>query len=433
MASGTATIVGGHSVTLSLNPLEFKAAQDALFTIGKGFTNSTVLTSATDQVPSPPNPTTLFVYNVSPPPAPSSPLAQAFVLLGENDASLTGHSGQQVLIGNQGNDTINAAGGSGTIIGGDGNNTVDLNNAGAAGGTAFIEFGIGKDVVNMWGGNVEVSNVGGSSDTVNAFNGANTVVGDVGLTVALNGGNDSVSLHGNSTVNITGTGSDTIDTGSTASVINISDGGTAASVSVTGSGSDTVNITGGSNTVTASNPINASVTGGTNTLKLSGNDTIFIGSGSDTLSEAGTATVHGGTGSVKFTALSGNDSIVAGSGNATIIAGSGNNTVVAGAFTEVDAGSGHDTFFGGKGTDTFNGSGAASNLFVYDSAQGGGTHVIANFTSGRDQIALTGYDSTTALNNAKVVGGNTVISLDGGKTTITLTGFTHLSASDFVH
>jgi hypothetical protein len=41
--AGTATIVGGAKVTLSLDPAEYAAAQQALSAMGKGYTHGFVL------------------------------------------------------------------------------------------------------------------------------------------------------------------------------------------------------------------------------------------------------------------------------------------------------------------------------------------------------------------------------------------------------
>jgi hypothetical protein len=61
----------------------------------------------------------------------------------------------------------------------------------------------------------------------------------------------------------------------------------------------------------------------------------------------------------------------------------------------------------------------------------GGTHVINGFFEGADKIQLVGYNLNQVFNqDLKVQGGNTIISLDHGRTTITLVGFTNLHKSD---
>ena len=111
----------------------------------------------------------------------------------------------------------------------------------------------------------------------------------------------------------------------------------------------------------------------------------------------------------------------AGSGGSTLIGGSGDSPLVGG-------GKGH-VFTGGTGHDTLV-AGGTSDVFTFASTLSGGQHVIDNFASG-DKLNLQGYDSASALANAKVIGGSTVITLDHGHTTITLEGFTHLNAEAF--
>ena len=76
-------------------------------------------------------------------------------------------------------------------------------------------------------------------------------------------------------------------------------------------------------------------------------------------------------------------------------------------------------------------AGVTSGLLQFDKAHQGGTHTVTGFKHGTDHLKLgAGYNTKTVLKGAKVVGGNTVLNLGDG-TTITLTGFTGLKASDF--
>ncbi len=132
--------------------------------------------------------------------------------------------------------------------------------------------------------------------------------------------------------------------------------------------------------------------------------------------------------------IRGNESVQAGSGNATLFGGSGHDFFAAGGgFTTMIAGTGNDTFVGGSHSDLMDGQGAKSNVFEFDKSAHGGFHIITNFSEGRDKIDLVGYDTTSAFNHAQVIGGDTVIMLDSGKTEIVLTGFTSLHKSDFTH
>ena len=65
------------------------------------------------------------------------------------------------------------------------------------------------------------------------------------------------------------------------------------------------------------------------------------------------------------------------------------------------------------------------------SAQGG-QHVIQNFVSGQDQLYIEGHSLSwlQSHHDISTSGGNTYISIDGGKTTIELQGVTSLNPSD---
>jgi hypothetical protein len=102
--------------------------------------------------------------------------------------------------------------------------------------------------------------------------------------------------------------------------------------------------------------------------------------------------------------------------------GGARDTVIAGSgFTHMVA-DGHNDSWGGRQT----------NVFEFDQSVGGGHHLIHNFTEGRDKLHLVGYETTAALQHSQVVGGSTVISLDGGKTEIVLNGVTNLGKHDFI-
>jgi Ca2+-binding RTX toxin-like protein len=394
---GTATIVGGDTVQLYLNPAEYQAAQDALFQLGDGFSDGQVLTS----LKSHPIRGDLNIYNVPGGGIVSLPKgAQGIVLTGDDPTFLLGRSAEEVLIGNQGNDTISGNGGSGTIIAGDGNNLILT-------GPLFGGFGFG-----FGGGNNQSSfeiDVGTGNNTIVVRGGSDTIN-------ALAGGNDTIVLTGRvDSLAVNSPGNVTITDNS-----NKHDG---TSITLTGGGNDTVQA--GKSTEVVDQGVKLDFIG-------QGNDTVYLGAGTDTVTDAGSATVYGGAGDFTFTGGTGSDSVVVGSGDATLIGGTGDNVFTGGSgFTSMHAGSGaNDTFIGGTGTDSMDGSGATSNVFEFDTAHAGGSHTIANFTENRDKIDLAGYDSQAVLNNAQVVGGDTILHLGDG-TTITLTNFTSLKASDF--
>jgi Ca2+-binding RTX toxin-like protein len=403
--AGTATIVGGAKVTLSLDPAEYAAAQQALTAIGKGYTHGLVL----DDINDAPTPGALNIYNPTDEDGDDHGRhghgddstyhlkagAQGIVLTGHEAATIVGRSTMEVLIGNQGNDTINAAGGTGTVIAGDGDNLIKT---GKSDGLTIV-VGKGDNTIDLQHGNDVVTTLGGKQ-TIN-------LTGDVKSAV------------------ISGSGERTIDDTSSAA------GGSAITVS------------GGHNTIYTNHDISIHATTGVEVVQSghgslnfvgAGNDLLYLGSGDDTVVEAGSATVHGGKGQLWFQGGAGNESVQAGSGDATLFGGSGHDFFRAGSgFTTMIAGTGDDTFVGGSHSDLMDGQGAKSNIFEFDKSAHGGFHIITNFTAGRDKIELVGYDTTTAFDHAQAIGGNTVITLDSGKTEIVLTGFTGLHKSDLTH
>src|SRR5436190_181185 len=122
----TITIVGGETAqtafpgTVLSSPLN-AAAQDAMTALGQGFVDSQVFHS---RLHAPGSPGPLYVYNVAggPPPFHLPAGAQAVILTGHKPTTIIGHVGTEVLIGNEGKDTIAAGGGTGTMIGGDAGN-----------------------------------------------------------------------------------------------------------------------------------------------------------------------------------------------------------------------------------------------------------------------------------------------------------------------
>lgn len=122
--------------------------------------------------------------------------------------------------------------------------------------------------------------------------------------------------------------------------------------------------------------------------------------------------------------------MAAGSGNATLLGNGGNNYFTTGSGKTSGGAGSTDTFVGGAGFDAMDAAGAKSAIFQFDSATGGGTHVIQSFDSVHDKLHLVGYDTKQVLAGARVVGGSTILTLSD-HTTITLQGFSGLNAKDF--
>jgi Ca2+-binding RTX toxin-like protein len=287
----------------------------------------------------------------------------------------------------------------------------------------------------------------------------------MGTYVSISGGSDaSVRIYGDGTV-VAGSGNDSIRI----------DGNGQISV---GAGDDHLTLRG---------------SGGIYQHGAGGSDTINLGSGRDTITEAGRATVYGSGGSaiihggtVEFgrVGAGGSDNdhdhdrghgyghddsrehgssqwldargdrdgwrqsdghgghggdgshsyydMTAVSGNATLLGGSHATQFVGGTGNVVmQGGTSNDTFVGGSGHATMTG-GSGPNLFEFTSQGVGGTDVITNFVSGQDHLYLEGQSLSYLQSQGDVTmsHGNTYISLDGGKTTIELKGFTGLSGHD---
>jgi Ca2+-binding RTX toxin-like protein len=249
--------------------------------------------------------------------------------------------------------------------------------------------------------------------------------------ISVGGGNANVTVYGQGTI-LAGNGNDTLTIwGSGAVVAGNGDDNIAIHGDGTidaGSGSDTLSLSG---------------TGRILQSNASAHDTINLGSGSDTIYTRGEATVHGTFGGATFGnaivsfvnigsthiehAISGYVTLMGGAHSNEFLGGDGGHTVMIG-------GAGNDTFVGGAGHDTMTG-GAGKNLFEFISAAAGGQHVITNFVSGQDQLYLEGYSLSylQSHHDITVSGGNTYISLDGGKTTVELQGITSLKSTDVKH
>jgi len=241
-------------------------------------------------------------------------------------------------------------------------------------------------------------------------------------------------------------------------------GGTSPSVAVYG---NNLGVSAGVGTDSVGN-VNVSTTasvGSLNTLTINeslkalsalGVDTINLGSGADTIVQSGQATianafsVAGPTGvntySTASTTLANARTDVNGvlggtkadvSAVSTVIGGAldearvtGQNgiTDVSGVFSGVKADAA--TVVGGTGVSTLTG-GTGSTLFEFLGNDTGSQSTITNFVS-TDKMYVEGYSLSylQANHDISTQGGNTYISIDGGKTSIELKGFTGLNSSE---
>lgn len=241
-------------------------------------------------------------------------------------------------------------------------------------------------------------------------------------TLSVSGGAHNLTVYGNGTV-FAGNGNDTIDVHGNG-LIQAGSGHDW----ITENSNGRISIGGGSDHVTLIGNGVIAETGS------KGHDTINLGFGSDTIFEHGQATVYGQFGSAT---MSGGQLDVVNSGYATheLLALTGNATLIGGEYTNQFFGGtgnvnmtgsgklGPDTFTGGSGGhDTMTG-GANTNTF--DILKDNHT-TITNFVAGQDQLFVEGHSLAylTSAGDVHTSDGNTVISLDGGATMVTLQGVT---------
>jgi Ca2+-binding RTX toxin-like protein len=414
MSTTTVNFPTGKSSSLPIavdnTPLA-RATADALAAKLHAEFKAGILTSYTvnpDDVVNPPTGNGLMIVNTAD--GLAIPVGTTEVLVENNiSAELIASpgAGNVDVVSGTGGLTYFANDATGTVLAAGGNNVIQTLETG--GGNQTIITGAGDDVIDAFSGNNFIA-AGTGTNNVTLGTGNNNVVStgvdsfriDSSATV---GGNDTISAATNSNA-------DTIIGGlNNVTFIN----GSGASQLFGGSGSDTVfSGTGG-----------GSYQGGS-----AGDNVLIAGSGQTTL-------MGGGNGDVLSLTLGHKaDLLQAGAGNETLIGGlsTGANTF--------QAGSGSDFILGGLGNDTIQGgTGAAmeygsfgNNTFLFVDGQAGGSDTIGDFSlSSSNKIALQGYGAdavANALASATVSHGSTTLTLSDN-TSITLTGVTHLHASNF--
>jgi hypothetical protein len=287
-----ATVIGGGGqgsqfVQVSLPANELHAAQQALFAagVGAGLPNAIVYKTPFGTVPA--DPTFFTVYNIpggvfTLPTVPGGAM-DAVVLTGSNAADVTGHAGKELLIGNFGNDFINAAGGSGSVIVGNGSNSIELNSLNHAGGKLNILTGTGHDSIDMWGGSVTFSSKGHNTD-IFANAGNNKILAKSAVDISIKNGHD--------TINLMGSGNDTITDSGNATVTVIDHGSGKLHFTETGSGP--VSVVAGSGDATLIGGAHGHDTfvggSGTSLMTATGGHSDFVaGTGDDTMNAGGSA------------------------------------------------------------------------------------------------------------------------------------------------
>jgi Ca2+-binding RTX toxin-like protein len=285
-----------------------------------------------------------------------------------------GTYGSDVLVGTGNADTISGFSGADNITGGDGGDTLNGDD-----GNDILYGGLGNDTLNG-GAHRDMLYGQGGNDTLNGGSGHDTLDGGPGSdTMAGGTGNDLfiVDNIADSVVEDADAGADTVQSSVTFTLgANIEDIKLTGSSAIDGTGNSSANFIQGNS---AANTLSG---GG-------GDDSVFAFGGDDT--------VYGGAG---------NDSLYGDAGSDTI-----------------DGGAGDDTLRGGGGRDTF----------VFTS--GFGSDVLADFSSGIDQIDLSALSPGTFSELLALTaddGGDAVIALVDGTIRITGVAKADLLEGDFI-
>jgi Ca2+-binding RTX toxin-like protein len=280
---------------------------------------------------------------------------------GDNDTLLGGAaaetfgglSGNDLLDGGAGADSIDAGAGNNTVYGGDDDDRLIAN--------------IGNDL--LYGG--------AGADFINADLGNNTGYGDDGADT-LRAGNGTDLLYG-------GTGADSIDAGAANNTVYGDDGadtlraGNGTDLLYGGSGADDIDAGAGNNTVYGGDDADRLITN-------SGFDLLYGGAGADFINVgAGNNTVYGDDGADTLRSGNESDLLYGGTGADSIDAGAGINTVYGddGDDTLI-ADNGNDMMDGGAGADSMAG-GSGDDRYVVDDIR---DRIVERINGGTDTVLL---------------------------------------------
>ena len=297
-----------------------------------------------------------------------------------------------MLTGNTGNNVLNGLAGADTMIGGNGSDTYFVDNTG--------------DVVT------EAANQGIDtiSTTLTSFSLA-TLANVENLTFT---GTASFTGTGNAAANVItgGSGNDTLDGGLGNDTL---DGGAGNDTMVGGAGNDTYLVDSSADVVTEALGAGTDTVNATSLIYILSDNVenlAFVGAGNFT-----------GTGNAAANAITG------GGGNDTLNGGAGNDTL--------NGNAGIDTLTGGAGNDTMVGGGG-NDLFLFSA--GFGRDVITDFDAipagGQDLLDISALGITAATFNTSVTragasGGSTLVTIGGNTITLSRVNVNDVSVIDF--
>lgn len=335
------------------------------------------------------------------------------LLGGDNNDLLFGGAGQDTLDGQAGNDTLNGQGGSDTLLGGDNDDTFVLDSNGA--GTDSVDGQTGFNTIEFKGTTkVDVVTIGQVGSVLTIDNGFGTISATLNVqnvVVNMLAGNDKVAVG------------DINKVSGLQINVNGGDGNDLLSASGAQIGSVRLALNGGDGLDTLNGSLgNDSLNGGTGKDLLAGNagnDTIQGGDDNDTINGGlGDDVVSGGDGSDSISGQEGDDNLNGGNGNDTITGELGNDTLSGGSGDDYLNGmEGDDSILGGVGQDAI--SGGIGN----DTLDGGRNDDSINGNAGNDLIR---GDHGNDLIDAG--GGNNTVNGGDGDDTIMAFG-----GNDYVH
>ena len=353
--------------------------------------------------------------------------------------TLTGTAPIKVMDANDGNG----------IVGNAGDNRITV-----SGGVDAVDGGLGSDRLIV---DYRLATGAVTGDSTSNF----TEAGGGGRSVAITDGtieNFTILTGSGADTITTGTGNDVIRTGNGAATITAGQG---ANIIIGGNNADTITALDGGNFINAGNGMNTVTSGGGRDTILTGinSDTITAGGGNDLIKlRGGTDSVNAGAGvdrlvidysgettnviggitggnlktgyvghiadasvniidfqlSERFTITtgSGNDRIATGNGTDVLRGGSGDDVLqAAGGDDQVFGQAGSDTLSGGAGRDTLNG-GVGADQFIFGPIVTGsiaGRDTVEDFQSGIDTINISAIDAdinTTGNQAFNFIGAN---------------------------
>ncbi len=332
-----------------------------------------------------------------------------------NADTIYGGSGNEYIYGSGGNDLIYGGTGNYTIYVGNGNSYVDTGS-----GNSMVYGGTGNDTIVVNGAANDIQ-TGDGNAYVQAGGGQSTIsMGAGDDTIEANGGSNLIQEGGGHTTIVTGpnTGSDTIQSGSGGTTVQVVNGLTESDLVVRDVNGDLV----------LSDPgFDAQITlkgyfSNTAGLSLQFQDGVTWGA-SQILQASMMASTYGANDTL--VGSDGSDSITAGFGDTSIEGTSGNNTLTGGA--------GNDTIAGGSGADTIEGGSGTTQIFggtgleTYRFNIGDGSDTIAgnSTTPGSDVLQFGAGIEASALTFTRPAATNDLLIGLGGlsSSTITITGF----------